>query len=92
MNGESIATRVMTYLTETKGLSGETQVEADTSLIRGGLVDSLGMEDLIGFLEESFGIVVEDDDLMPDNFETATAIASFIQRKIELGTSESGRG
>ncbi|MDH3457217.1 MAG: acyl carrier protein [Gemmatimonadota bacterium] len=90
MNGESIATRVIEYLSEAKGLSGEEQVSADTSLIRSGLVDSLGMEELIRFLEESFGIQVEDEDLMPENFETATSIASLVQGKIETGQSESG--
>ena len=92
MNSERIATRVIAYLSETKGVSDAAQVNADTPLIRSGLVDSLGMEDLIVFLEDSFGIAVEDEDLMPDNFETATAIASFVQRKLGTGSSEPDRG
>jgi acyl carrier protein len=85
MNDESIATRVIEYLSEAKGLSADTQVGVDTSLVRSGLVDSLGMEDLIRFLEETFAIHVEDEDLVPDNFETVTAIASLVQRKSASG-------
>jgi acyl carrier protein len=57
-------------------------VELDTPLVRSGLVDSLGMEGLVMSLEKAFGIRIDDEDLVPDNFDTVAAIASFIERKL----------
>ncbi len=77
-----IAEKVTACLSKAKGLPENARVELETPLIGGGLVDSLGMEDLIMSLEETFAIRIDDDDLVPDNFETVAAITSFIERKL----------
>jgi acyl carrier protein len=77
-----IAERVTACLSEAKGLPDDARVELDTPLVRSGLVDSLGMEGLVMSLEKAFGIRIDDEDLVPDNFDTVAAIASFIERKL----------
>jgi acyl carrier protein len=37
--------------------------------------------ELVGFLEERFGIAVGDEDLSPENFESVTSIEAFVGRK-----------
>ena len=54
----------------------------DTPFYNTGLFDSLGMLEVISFLEETFNITVEDDDLIPENFENLNCIAKFLERKI----------
>ena len=56
-------------------------VADDASLIRGGIVDSTGILELVGFLEESFGLKVADADIVPANLDTIDRIAAFIERK-----------
>jgi acyl carrier protein len=54
-------------------------VGRDESLLESGTVDSIGVMRLVAFLEATFGITVDEDDLMPDNFDTIAAIAAFVQ-------------
>ena len=56
-------------------------VGAEESLLESGTLDSVGVMRLVSFLETKYGITVADDDLMPENFDTLAAIASFIERR-----------
>ncbi len=81
-----IAEKVIAYLSESKGLPDDFQVDTRTPLLQSGLIDSLGMEELVTFLEDTFSVEVEDEDLLPDNFETVEAIAALIERKLASST------
>ncbi|MGX5721588.1 acyl carrier protein [Shinella zoogloeoides] len=54
---------------------------ADLSLIDNDLIDSTGILELVGFLEERFAIKVADADIVPANLDTIGRIAGFISRK-----------
>ncbi len=54
---------------------------ADLSLIDNDLIDSTGILELVGFLEERFAISVADADIVPANLDTIDRIAGFIARK-----------
>ncbi len=47
----------------------------------GGLVDSVGLHQLVSFLESNFGIEVGDLDIVPENFESLNALTSYVERK-----------
>ena len=53
----------------------------DASFLEEGIVDSLGVMDLVFFIEETFGVTVEDHDLTPDNFDSVNKLADFVQRQ-----------
>ncbi|NOX87868.1 MAG: acyl carrier protein [Calditrichaeota bacterium] len=57
------------------------QLDYDDSLLELGIIDSVKMLDLINFIEEKFGIKVEDDDLYPENFDSINAIVNYINSK-----------
>lgn len=63
---------------------GKRTVGADENLIKLGVIDSFGLMELIGFLEERYGIQVDDEDIVPDNFETVTSIQAFLDGKRRL--------
>jgi acyl carrier protein len=52
------------------------------SLLEAGIVDSTGILELIDHLERSYGIKVSDDELVPDNLDSVSAIAAFLGRKL----------
>jgi acyl carrier protein len=54
---------------------------ADYRLIDNGVLDSMAMFEVIAFIENSYGIEVEDADLSADNFETTRSIAALVARK-----------
>lgn len=49
----------------------------------GGVVDSVGLHQLITFVESTFRIEVGDLDIVPENFLTLSALVAFIERKRE---------
>ena len=49
------------------------------SLLEAGILDSLGVLELVGFIERQYSVEVTDDEMMPDNFDTIDAIVSFVQ-------------
>jgi acyl carrier protein len=51
-------------------------------LLSRGIVDSLGILDLVGFVEREFGIKVADDELLPEHFESIANIARFVDKKL----------
>jgi acyl carrier protein len=56
-------------------------LEDGTSLLDQGIIDSTGVLEVIGFIEETFGITVEDSELLPENLDSIQGIARFITRK-----------
>ena len=53
----------------------------DTLLLESGLIDSLGILDVVAFLERSFNIAITDEELTPDNFANINCMASFVRSK-----------
>ena len=57
---------------------GIRSIGADDDLLAGGIIDSLGVTQLVAFLEDRYGIQVSDDELVPSNFRTLSAIDAFV--------------
>ena len=53
----------------------------DVSFYNEGILDSTGVLELVEFVEETFQISVEDDELVPDNLDSLGKIAVFIAKK-----------
>lgn len=60
----------------------------DTELLDSGLLDSLGVIELLMLIEQEFGITVAPDDLELENFRTITAIAELVRAR--AGASPNG--
>jgi len=57
------------------------ELDNDESFLDAGVVDSLGVLELVTFVEENFGVQVADDEIVPDNFDSVNRLADFIGRK-----------
>lgn len=53
------------------------------SLLEGGFIDSTGVLELIAHLEASYGIKVDDEEMVPENLDSILNIAAFVGRKFE---------
>lgn len=51
----------------------------DDHLLANGILDSLGVLDLVSYLEREFAISVSDDDLVPEHFESLRRLAMFVE-------------
>lgn len=54
----------------------------DDSFLGEGIVDSTGVLQLVAFLEETYGITVEDEDLTPENLDSINSVAAYLCRKM----------
>lgn len=61
---------------------GQGEIGPNTSLISSGILDSLSLIRLINFVEDHFNLVVEDEEVVPDNFETINALGALISTKL----------
>ena len=63
-------------------LSGDAgKLRADGSLL-GDVIDSMGVITLVAYVQEHFGITVEDDEVLPSNLDTIANLVAFVERKI----------
>jgi len=53
----------------------------ETSFLDTGIIDSTGVLELVSFLQEQFGVVLEDGEIVPENLDTVANIVGLIQRK-----------
>ena len=59
----------------------EDGLEATDDLLGGGIVDSLGMMKLVSFVEETYSIRIEPEDMVIENFMTVEHVCNFINSK-----------
>lgn len=60
----------------------------EDSFMETGIIDSTGILELVRFLESTYRIKVEDEELIPDNLDSVNKIVSFIQAKQSALTRE----
>jgi acyl carrier protein len=80
-NSVAVKAQIKQFIIETT-YAQESDVKEDTLIFVEGFFDSMGFLLLISFLEEKFGLKVDDTELLEENFESIDAIAAFIQRKL----------
>jgi acyl carrier protein len=68
---------------------GQRALGREESLLDAGIVDSTGVLELIAYLEETFGIQVEDDEVLPENLDSIANGARSVARKRQ-GVARSG--
>ena len=56
----------------------------DASFLNEGIVDSMNVLELVMFVEQTFGVKVDDQDIIPDNFDSVTKLATFVESKARL--------
>lgn len=59
----------------------DVKIDPEASLIESGIMDSTGVLELVEYLESTFSIKVEDDELVPENLETVANILRFLKTK-----------
>jgi len=82
MHYQTISERVRQFIQATFPLARKQNTLADyDSLFSSGIVDSLGVLDLVTYLENEFDVIVADEDLLAENFESIGRMAEFVMLK-----------
>jgi acyl carrier protein len=53
----------------------------DESFLASGLLDSLGIVQLVSFVESQYSLKVPDTDLVPENFDSVAKLAAYVERR-----------
>ena len=72
---------VFNYIKSNGYINGVDSVSEADSLLATGVIDSVGILELIAFVEKTFSIRVEDEEIIPDNLDSVSRIAAYIRRK-----------
>ena len=78
---QALAQYITTELLDTPDEVGE-----DDNLLAGGMVDSLGMLRLMGFIEDEIGVQVPPEDFTIENFKTIGAMAQYLDGRLNAAT------
>ena len=73
--------KLKSYITDTFLFGQGDGFDADTSFLEEGILDSTGVMELVAHLEETYGIKIEDDELLPENLDSVNLICEFVARK-----------
>ncbi len=85
--GGKVNERIRGFILDTFPLARKQNVKDSDNLLDSGIIDSLGMLDVVSFLEREFGIHVDDEELVPENFESVDNLAGFVGRKSSAAPS-----
>lgn len=76
-----IKDQIRTFVTTNFYVADPASLADDDSLLDQGIIDSTGVLEVIYFLEETFGIKVEDSEMLPDNLDSIEKITNFVALK-----------
>ena len=80
MNQDIVAERIRKFLVQQ--FPATKNVGNNESLLNNGLIDSLGILEVVAFLEKEFGFTVSDEDLLPENFGSVHSLSNFVGQKL----------
>ncbi len=84
-----ISSQIRGYITHNLLFGDEGFVYSnDDSFLEQGIVDSLGVIELVSFIEAQFGVSVADHELTPENFDSVTKLSEYVARKLAHGAQE----
>src|SRR4051794_23609255 len=78
---DDVKERVRKFVIEKFAQGRSVRLDDRTSLIETDLLDSTAVLELASFLQESFGIAISDEELVPANLDSVDAIAAFVMQK-----------
>lgn len=91
MELEILRDQVRQLILEKIPLAAKRGVQNGDHLLESGILDSLGVLDVVNEVEGKFQITLNDEELVPENFQTIDNIASFVNKKIREKSASQSR-
>lgn len=78
-----IETKIQNFILETFLFTDDkSALNNEDSFLEKGIIDSTGILELIFFIEEEFGVVVEAEEMIPENLDSVMNAVKFVESKI----------
>jgi acyl carrier protein len=80
---EAIKVQIRQYIAENFLMGGNAaELRDDDSFMGQSVIDSAGVLELIAYLEQTYGIKVDEDEMIPDNLDSLNGVGRYLQRKL----------
>ncbi len=83
MQAQTAEERIREFVVKHFPIARKKGLNSSEKWLETGMIDSLGILDMVHFLEEEFSLVISDDELQPDNFESLNAVVEFVGKKLK---------
>jgi len=80
-----ISDRIRAFITSELMFEDSSARLSDDTPLLAGTIDSLGLMQLISFIEEEFGVAIDDAEVTATNFRTVTDIERLVEQKVQVG-------
>jgi len=78
-----IRAQIREFITDNFMMGQETDLLPDSgSLLEMGVLDSIGVLELVAYIEETYGVAIADNELVPDNLASVDRLVACIERKV----------
>ena len=84
---DSMQKKIRNFIVENFLFGDDKGLEKDTSFLEEGIIDSVGILELVEFLDKEFYITIADDELLPENLDSINNISAFLGTKIRSVTA-----
>ena len=82
LDDANLKSQIKKFIAENMLFSGDGFTHADDdSLLDAGIIDSIGVMELVTFVGTAFKVTVPPEDILPDNFDSVQKLADYVQRK-----------
>ena len=81
---DQVSAQLRNFIVGTFPLARNRKIQDNDPLLESGIIDSLGVLGLVGFVESTFGVPVSDEDLVPENFQTIERLTTFVHQRLGL--------
>jgi acyl carrier protein len=79
--------RIRIFILEKFPLARKRGITDADPLLESGIMDSMGVLELVTFVEQEFGVNVSDEELVPENFQSIRLLADFVLTKLSRVTA-----
>jgi acyl carrier protein len=77
-----VEAEIRTFLVENFPLYDQANLDRNQSLVESGLIDSLGILELVEFVETRFDLRIPEDELLPENLDSIANISRYLSGKL----------
>lgn len=88
---QTVTDRIRDFVMGKFPLARKRGIKDADPLLESGLVDSMGVLEIVGFLESEFGFQVSDDELTPENFKNIERLTAFVAERQKKDSSSASR-
>jgi len=78
---QTIEERIREFVLKQFPLARKQGLRPQDKWLETGMLDSMGILDLVHFLEQEFSLQISDDELLPENFESLQSVVNFVRNK-----------